>query len=363
MSLKEVLLTIAGFGAVIVILLEAITRVRDKLVELGWIAPTSWLGAMVYRRRRADICSVLQEVGFDGGQFLAVKNSLITRLFRRRGSSKKQPLEEQIIETLRPWIKLVPEGFHREGVINNHYIDTMGAMYYSSADQMRLSELLAQWIVLLQHHAEIPSFDVLLSNKEGNTKLVDEACNCISPNRQLSTIVCKGERDASRVGIRGTTINRIDFEGLEAFLLSSQSRADRAKADSSFQFRVIAADDNCTSGKSLISAIQRFNRLIQQDNLPFMPITHAVTLFAIKSEITADTFANANVVLHTVFSLGNSEMEQIKNEPTRKLLKQVGRLKDGYGCDFSKARKIEDGSRLGSLDKGDYQQTLSDHAN
>ena len=363
MSLKEDLLTIAGFGAVIVILLEAITRVRDKLVELGWIAPTSWLGAMVYRRRRADICSVLQEVGFDGDQFLAIKNSLITRLFRRKGSSRKQPLEEQIIETLRPWIKLVPEGFHREGVVNNHYIDTMGAMYYSSAHQMRLYELLAQWIVLLQHHAEIPCFDVILGNKEGNTKLVDEACNCISPSGQVSTVVCKGEHDASRVGIRGTTINRIDFEGLEAFLLSNQNRAARAKSDPSYRFRVIAADDNCTSGRSLVSAIQRFNRLIQQDDLPFMPITDAITLFAIKSESTADTFTNADVRLHTVFVLGNSEMEQIKSESTRKLLKQVDRLKDGYGCDFSRSCKVQNRSWLGLRKKEDCEQAVTDHVN
>lgn len=333
-SAAFIILTISGFAAAVIVLVEALSRIRDRFVELGWVSPKGLFGTMFYRKRRADIYNVLLEIGFTGDHFLALRSSMRRVPRTQRTSSDASRIDKRLIDALRPWVKHVPEGYYRSGATHQYYVDTMGAMYHSGSYGDRLSILLAEWIDKLQSHDIIPHFDVILANKDGNSKIIDEVCELISPGRVVSPVVCKGDRSPSRIGVGGS-ITIVDFEGLKAFLEKNEERASRAQSDPSWRFKVIAADDNCTSGRSMVSAISRFNQLIAQEKLPFEPIVHAVTLFTVKSPDAQQSFTSKAVALHAIVSLGDAEMEAIMSQKADSLLKKGRGFKDGYGCSSS----------------------------
>ncbi len=332
MSFKIFLITLAGFAAVLVILSEAAARVRDVLVEHGWISRHGLLGRMAISRRRIATLGVLEEIGFNGDHFKAIRDVMY-----RQSPKKLSGLPEaQLIDSLRQWIKEIPTGYQRLHVNNKLYIDTMGAMYFAEAYRPPLSKLMADLLIQLEKQDDIQGFDCILGNKDGNTKLVDEVCLLFSQTRNLVPIICKGEKDPAR---SSQSVNRFDFEGLEAFLQHQQNRAKQSDRDATWKFRVIAVDDNCTSGKTLCSAIARFNRLIEMEKLPFEPIAVAVTLFVVRSADTEDVFRTAGVQLYTLLSLSDIEMRRITRETTKALLKDLEQFKQGYGTVHLKALK------------------------
>ncbi len=341
MSPRELILTLAGFGAVIIIVLEACARVRDAIVDQGWLKADSFLGKMTAQKRKSAIVPVLSEIGFTGDHFLALRNTLtISKIY----SPTATTLEWRLLEAIRPWIRKPAAGYSRLGYQSEYYIDTMGALYHASADRPQLAETLLEWLAILDRNHVMVMPDCILANKDGNPRLIEETCRLVSPAKIISPIVCKGEKDGSRIAGQQS---RLDFEGLESFLESNKDRVAQAKSDSTWKFKIVVADDNCTSGVSICSAAQRFNRLVAAENLPFVPITEAVTLFTRLSPDTEDSFKAAALRLHAIMSLGDSDIAEVVNKSPQALLKGAAQYKNGFGCEFSRRNDLKlNGARI-----------------
>jgi len=327
MTAKEIIITIAGYILFIALATEGVARLRDALVDQGWISANGRLKSlyqMTLRRRRVATLFVLKEIGFNGYHFAAIKDALlqekIAKQINFQGSNRS--FEDRLIVALRLWVR---EGrYQREDVNNTYYIDTMGAMYYAQSHSVPLWEMLEEWTGMLRKSGLIPPFDCVISNKDGNSRMVDHVCARLG----IAPIVCKGEKDSARPT---GDVNRLDFEGLDAFLDKHYDQITRAREDTTALLRAIVIDDNCLSGKSLCSIVRRFNRLIDQEQLPFYPIESAVTLFAIRSAQTQQVFEQARTQLFTVLSLTNEHIRLIKEGTQTEITQNISKMKEGFG--------------------------------
>jgi len=235
---------------------------------------------------------------------------------------------------LKTWTKPLEHGFRNPGNLS-YYVDTMGAMDYSD-DESLLARITHQWLLHLVGRSLIPPPDCFVVCKEGNIVLVRQVCKVMSSSGQIKPIVCKGDRDRSRVTRTTECSHWTDFEGLAAFLEANQEIASRDR-----QFTVVALDDNCTTGTTQCGSIRRFNEFVYTKGLPFRPIEHAVTLFAVRPDNdnegtkTRAAFDQASVRLHALLGLGESEMKQITQSEGTDLIASVNSFKVGYGCESS----------------------------
>jgi hypothetical protein len=324
MHWTNAILTFEGVVLAGVILLWALTHLRDELIARGWIALDSWLARTASVAERAKLWQTLKAIGFREDHLQAVSRGLDTQGLPKKSREGDYLLSQHLLTELKKWTVRLDDGFSYKDS-GEYYIDSMGAMSLASTSPTPLATLLGGWVLKLQDAKIIPSFDFVLVLKEGNVTLVRQFITYNSPEGKRTGILCKGENDRSRV--RRTDATRphdTDFEGLRTLL--AQERA------TDFRMRAIAVDDNCTGGSSLCHAMHSFNELIKAKGYPINPVEHAVVLFAVKSQKTRGNFEGHSFQLHSVLSLGREEMVRLRAD---KKFSNVGPFKRGYGCESS----------------------------
>ena len=335
-SLKLVLLGIVGLVTFILVLLAALARLRDELVNMQIVSEKSRIGKQAVKSQRRQIQRVLGEIGFRNDHLIEIKAALDSVAGRMRYGAAPERLRPdcELLVALKEWTKRLEPEFRNPGNLS-YYVDTMGAMDYSE-DESLLARIAHQWILHLERRGVIPPPDCFLVCKEGNTVLARQVCKIMSPSGRVKPIVCKGEKDPSRVRRTGELSHWTDFEGLAAFLQTNEDIPEQGR-----KITVVSLEDNCTTGTMQCSSIRRFNEFIYTKGLPFHPVEHAVTLFAVRPDqdntgsVTRRIFDQTSVKLHSILGLGENEMKRITEAKGTDLIKEIGNFKHGFGCEFS----------------------------
>lgn len=233
------------------------------------------------------------------------------------------------LRRMKPWIYNFTGATNYRG--SAYYVDIMGASHQRRVNEPSLEQILVSWLSRLQSSGVIPVFDVVLVPKDGSPLLAERVAR--STDKPL--IVCKGERDRSRVSRPDAEApHETDFEGLRAFL-DGQTPTIRNPT-----YHAVAIDDSCANGSQLASAGIRFNELITTDSqrYPFTPLEHAVVLFRVKRADGVDNsdFEHARLSLHALLAVGDDELSMIKNTGMDGLKKNINQLRaDAFACEQS----------------------------
>jgi hypothetical protein len=334
MILSHFIVAILELEAVVlalILLLSALSSLRDEFIARLWISEDSWLGRRVVLADRRKLWRTLRELGFGPDHLQAIRSGLDTRNVNRDRKRDGHLLSQRILVELRKSTVRLDDGFSYKDS-GQYYIDTMGAMsLMSGATGTSLPTLLDEWVLALENAKTIPAFDVVLVLKDGNVTLARQFLNYNSPSGDRMAVLCKGGQDKSRVKRTDTSLpHETDFEGLRSVLANI-----RPARPSDFKFRAIAVDDNCTGGSSLCFAMRSFNRLVETRGYRISPVKHAVVLFAIRSDNTKTNFETNGFELHSVLSLGRDEMERLLDAKEKDVATLAARFKDGYGCESS----------------------------
>jgi hypothetical protein len=333
-SIKLILLGVGGLVTVLLVLLAALARLRDELVNLQIVSERSFIGRQSVRSQRRQVQRVLSDIGFRHDHLIEIRAALDSVAARVKYGSPPERLrpDRELLLALKQWTKALEPGFKNPGNIS-YYVDTMGAMDYSE-DESLLARIAHQWVIYLEQRRLIAPPDCFLVCKEGNIVLARQVCKIMSSSGHIKPIVCKGEKDHSRVRRTTESSHWTDFEGLAAFLQTNRDRTSREQ-----KFRVVALDDNCTTGSMQCGSIRRFNEFVYANGLPFHPVQHAVTLFVVRPDsdnggaATQRTFGQASVQLHAMLGLGENEMKRIISSKERDLVEGAHLFKKGFGCE------------------------------
>ena len=333
MILSHFIVAILELEAIVlalILLLSALSSLRDEFIARLWISEDSWLGRRVILADRRKLWRTLRELGFGPDHLQAIRSGLDTRSIKRDRKRDGNLLSQRLLVELRKFTVQLDDGFSYKDS-GQYYVDTMGAMSLAGATGTSLPALLDEWALVLENAKIIPSFDVVLVLKDGNVTLARQFLNYNSPSGDRMAVMCKGTQDKSRVKRTDISLpHETDFEGLRSVLASV--RVDRP---SEFRFHAIAVDDNCTGGSSLCFAMQKFNRLVETKGYRIWPVKHAIVLFTVKSDSTRRNFENNGFELHSVLSLGRDEMARLVDAKEREVPGLAVRFKDGYGCEAS----------------------------
>lgn len=335
---------ISGLVVTLVLVAAAATELRDDLVNRGWISENSKLGGMSVRAQHEKVWRVLQQIGFKPHHFEGVAFVGDRESARRRlgGTDLARRPDEYLIRAIKPWTRELSPPYSFEGT-GRFYVDTMGAIHSPRTYGPSLVEIMDAWLSHLQRLEMVPSFDCVLTSKDGNPFLARYLCERLYGSSSGRAIVCKGTEDPSRVKRESWAhVHITDFEGLEVLGQENESVTANRK------LRAIALDDNCTTGGSMCSAIRRFNEFVldpsNSQRYPVEPIKSAVVLFVVKSDVTRQNFAAVGVRLHALLSLGEKEMEQIRSEPVEKLIRDIRLFKvDDLACQASNLLHLNGG--------------------
>jgi hypothetical protein len=332
-ELSVVLISLEGVILAGIILLWGVTHFRDQLIEFGWLSREGWIARKAEAAECTRVWRVLREIGFRTEHFQGIGRTLDTHR-NKSAVGLGVPLSGRLLLELKPFTVKLENGFSYKAS-GPYYIDSMGAMSLASSRIASLATLLDEWVSELERREVIPPFDLVLAPKDGNVTLVRQFLLHNSPNGERVGIICKGDKDRSRVKRESQLPHETDFDGFEVFLKESAS-LQRARQNPVYSLNVIAVDDNCTGGSSLCHAMQEFNDLVTLRNLPINRVRDAVVLFGVKSEKTESNFMSRGFHLHALLSLGRDDMAQLlTNQPTE-LLETVSSFKKGFGCESSR---------------------------
>ena len=326
-------MTVAGWvgtiSLVAVVALGALATVRDKVVEGGWDSPR-WLMRWLQRTaQRAAARRVMRDSAMLGSEFFEHHGNAIDVAYARTrvpAGVRDRP-DRRLLEELRRWtIRLSGDADFRG---SQFYVNTMGAVCNSEADEASFAAIMHAWIRKLQAANAIQPFDCLLALKEGNPILIHAVARRLtrSENRSIRPVFCKGPLDPARVS-QGP--HETDFEGLRAI----RDEQPLARA-SDGRYRALAIDDNCTSGRSLRTAIEAFNQFVtaNSEDYPFVRVDTAVVLFLVKKD--QPVVLGPDITLHALLALGEPEMKRIRGK-TPISLRQANGFKQHEACEFSK---------------------------
>jgi hypothetical protein len=208
-----------------------------------------------------------------------------------------------------------------------YYVDVMGAASALDSTSLDFAQILQKWILFLERKSILPPFDAVLTPKNGNPALVHSAAACCS--NELRVFIWKSAEDHSRVLRPQPKIPHVlDFEGLTAF--------ERAHPPGKKKLRIVAIDDNFTSGRTLIAAIRQFNQLVETEphSRYFEPIASAVVLFAVNHDEAERNFKeiSPSFEVHSVLSVGPAELEMIASWETASLIRTLDRFQTSFSC-------------------------------
>ncbi|HVF75295.1 MAG TPA: hypothetical protein VM938_09615 [Acidimicrobiales bacterium] len=321
-TLTEMALAVAGIPALLLLILMALTQLRDEAFYQGWIRPDSRLGNQAQRAARARVVPALDALGINPQvkAELARTADTAAALGARQPQTQVRRLDVALAKTIKPWIRELDDNDFR-GL--RWYVDTMGAVHHQAQHDVSLARIMAAWVEYLARHNHIALPGVLLVPKDGNPILAREAAELL-PHRP-GIIVVKGENDPSRVCTHGVS-HETDFEGLRAYL---------EMHDPGLPATVLAVDDSCTSGHSMMSAINRFNDYVRRKELEatVTPVADAATLYCVRAaDDHAQVFTNSpnDVELRSLIALGDDEMSFLVRSNVAELERRVTRFKDEH---------------------------------
>jgi hypothetical protein len=322
---------IGAVTLIVVVLLGALSTVRDKLLEVGLDRPRFLMHFLERTSRRAAARRVTRDAALLGAEFFDNFGNAIDVA----GSRPRIPAavgerpDQHLVAALKDWTIDLGEGTDFRGL--SRYVNTMGAVSYSEDKETEFATIAHAWLTALQASNKIAPFDCLLGLKDGNPILVHSVARrmCRSEDRPVRSIFCKGPNDPARVSRSHET----DFEGLRIF----RDEKPIARA-SDGRYRAIAVDDNCTSGQSLLAAIGRFNDFVaaNQHAYPFAPVDTAVVLFVVQTGTTSAMDDSDQVKLHALLALGDEDMRRIMTSPAGRLRREVAQMKNALACDASR---------------------------
>jgi hypothetical protein len=322
---------IATIVGAIVVLLGGLANIREKILAGGWDRPSRVIDFLRRASQRSAAQRILHDTAtLDAGFFQQHGNAVSVALARQRlPSGVRSRPDEHLVEALKRWTIELKENDWR-GL--HHYVDTMGAVCHSDDEERNYAEIMHAWIAKLQAVNAIEPFDCLLTVKGGNPILVHKVGRRLTRSADLPvhTVICKGPRDPAKVSAGPDST---DFEGLSLF---RQAKPIARMRDS--RYRALAIDDNCTSGRSLLDAIDRFNDFVgaNADDYPFEPVNQVVVLFVVKDGGENVLVDSDQVTLHALLALGETEMVSLVNEKTKKLRRNIASLKEHEACSVSR---------------------------
>jgi hypothetical protein len=329
---SNLILGILAAAGLLTLLLEVAAKIRDKLVDDGWLDDGNWLERARFRGFQRRIAPALSAVGITADHFAGLRGAASSQSAKRRAGDphlRNRP-DEALIAAIKPWIVSLDEGAEFRG--NDRYVDTMGLVHHKDSETPSLAAIMDAWVDLLRRNEEIGGFDCVVTLKEGNSVLAIEFCNRVSPNHLIAPVLCKSKHDPSRVK-RDSGSHETDFEGLGAFL-----KASGPPQPPRSHYRALAIDDNCTSGSSFYGAIREFNDFVasHQGSFPLDPIDHAVVLFVVNAGDPLDfAFRDKPVALHAMLALGSKEMGAIEAAKPKDAPALADQFKDHPACAFS----------------------------
>lgn len=322
---------IGTISLTLVVSIGGFIAVRDKIVEAGVDRPR-WLTAFLERTsRRAAARRLMRDIG-----------TMHTPLYERLGNvveveAAQKTLPQEVAarpdvalaEAIKPWI-IALERTDFRGL--HHYVDTMGAVRFTEDSERTFAEIAHAWIAVLQARNELLGpIDCILGLKEGNPLLVHALARRLTraTGSHVQAILCKGAHDPARV-TNGP--HETDFEGLRAFRGSEeQSRHPDGR------YRTIVVDDNCTSGRTMLEAVSRFNAFVRsRPDYSFAPIEQAVVLFVVKSPQGNVVEAWPDMTLHALLALADDDMAWICRTSPPELKRDLHRMKDHPACTASR---------------------------
>ena len=331
-KLSLYILGVAGAIGLLIALVEAVASLRDKLVLLGFLGKQSWVGRQLVRRKELAFKELLEQMGFT-----EVHRELIREAYARSVAADRvkaidtRTIIEELFVSMKRCLVEEPNGRDFRPTTGKYFVDIMGASSALNQAEWEFALILAKWIHILSKEGKIPRFDAVLVPKNGNPTLVHHAMGFYSASNPPKVFVWKGFDDHSRV----TRPNRetphyLDFEGFWAY--------KQTLADQKAKLRVLALDDNFTSGSTLCTAIAQFNALVSNDETHFEPISVAVSLFCISSDDAEQTFRRVapDFAVHTMISTGPSELDALSKMKLPQLLGLLAQFQTSFACKESK---------------------------
>src|SRR5437868_1436914 len=106
-NLLIVLVGLSGLAAASIVVVASATDLRDTLVDMGWMSPSSRLGRMSIRARREVLLRTLNEIGFRSHHFegVAIVGDQRARARRFGDSTWASCPDRQLISVIKPWIR------------------------------------------------------------------------------------------------------------------------------------------------------------------------------------------------------------------------------------------------------------------
>lgn len=319
-----VVLSVATVLAVLILLVGALAELQDSVVEAGWFGGvTGRLGRQYRRRRITKIIPVLESVGLDAAAQRAIREA--ARQPKKNDRVAVRP-DLAFLRRSSRWIRELEQPTHSYHG-SAFYLDLMGAIDGREDHEVGIDQIFQSWIERLQHEAVIIRPDLVIALKDGNVLL----CRQVAELLQTPLVLCKGERDRSRVvGTSGSSVHETDFEGLRAYC---DREVQLLPGYESREFRALLIDDSCKNGTQLQSAAKRFNRLISSSDsglaLKFQPVDSAVVLFrSLATKVSDEGLRGAGIQLHSLVSVGDSELSKLKTRKNVSLSDVPGYKRD-----------------------------------
>lgn len=310
------------------LLLEMAGRIREKLVEDGWTREGSLLTRTRLHGQQRKMIAAATALGITEDHVDALRVTSQVQASKSRVAAVAARPDQALLESVKPWVTPLSAGASFHG--NDRYVDTMGAVHYRMPQAHSLIVIAEAWISLLLQHGQISRFDCVLTHKNGNPILVHDFCARFSPSGSIQPLLCKSGNDRSRVH-HGAGYHATDFEGLTAFLAQNPWKpGDR-------RFRVLALDDNATTGNSLLAAVKEFNDFATSSaGAAFEPISEAVLLYVVKAPGQPWAFSGQQLRVHAMIALGAEEMKRIERASPKKVPALADEMKDHEACEFSR---------------------------
>ena len=319
----------------LILLAEPLLNLRDKLVEWGLFTGTGWVGRQTQRRRefkRNKLKGLLEEIGFTEQSRTIVRGAVSRAHAAEQLKSIDCPkLIAELLVAMRRCMVVESNAQQFRPTTGKYYVDMMGAVSVLGPAEWNFSNILGNWLHLLIKEGKLQSFDAILTPKNGNPILTHRAAVYYLAGNSPTVFTWKSFDDRSRVARGGLdTPHFLDFEGLWAFQKARQSNR---------KLRVIAVDDNFTTGETLASAIQQFNELVKTEEYnQFEAIDTAVALFAIICDDHERHFKRISndFKVHTLLSFDIAGLAKLaSNTKIPELMEQVDTLQSGFSCKVS----------------------------
>lgn len=325
-----IVLNVATLLALVVLLVTALAELRDRSIEAGFLGGPKGRWTRGYRRRRvAALLPVLESLGMD---------ATAQRAIREASSQPKKPSKPiarpdlAFVNRASRWIRVLDYpvyAYHG----TRYYLDLMGAIDGRADHEQGIDQIFDAWLDKLHRESVVARPDVLLAPKDGNVLL----CKQLAERMRLPLVLCKGDKDKSRVIGPGGVVHETDFEGLRAFC---DREVELRPGNDSRAYRAIIVDDSCKNGGQLQSAANRFNQLFESAEsglaLAFEPVETAVVLFrSLAGDVSDNGLVSAGLTLHSLVAVGEPQLEALVKRKVS--AKHMLRYKDDSSCAQSRS--------------------------